>query len=143
MNDQEQVLKAKVKILCACGRSADVKLALKVSLDYPCHRARPNPFSGAVSSLVDTSTVGVVDAVGDCADTQIDSQHVDGNVMSLIGEDELDALVVAAPPVAAPEPPRATSTTTTVANVATAVAETLVATSVESTESNAKRQKRE
>ena len=37
----------------------DVKLQLKDSLGCPCYRARQNPFSGVVSSLVDT----VVDTV--------------------------------------------------------------------------------
>ena len=89
---QEHVLRTTIRVQCKCGRGADVKLALRVGLDYPCLRARPNPYSGAVSSMVDTWQDTQVDA----QDTQTDPPD-DGNVMSLIGEEELDILEVAAP----------------------------------------------
>ena len=126
MSDQEQFLRATVRVVCKCGRSADVKLQLKIGLDYPCLRARPNPYSGVASSLAET-----------CEDTQVDPP--DGNVMSIVGDLDVKILAVAAPDLSKEGTTVATMVATAGTTDATNAA-TTVATGVATDE---KRQRRE
>ena len=122
MGDQEQVLKAKVRVACACGRTGDVQLQLKIALTFPGRRAQPNPYSGHVSSLVDTNTQ--IDGVPQHAE-------VPGNIMTLVDDDELESLTVECPDITVPT------------TVPTSVASSSVPSPAASSSSAAKKARRE